>query len=321
MQFSVIICAHNPRSDYLGRALRALREQTFPMSKWELLLVDNRSSRLLSTQIDLSWHPHGNHVREETLGLTSARLRGIESAQGELLIFVDDDNLLVADYLASALEICREYPWIGTFGACTITPEYEVQPSIDLEPYCSLLALRNEPCDRFANLPKVESAAVPFGAGLCVKAQVAKNLARKKRQGGRVFDRKGTDLFSSGDLEFSLAAVDSGLGYGIFRRLRLTHLIPSGRVQLEYLLRLNESLVYSNDLLNRLRRRELGEKPRSTVREFAMAVNILIRTLSAKGVDRQFQWKSGRGRIKALREFRSTPAENPLAKNLAASRP
>lgn len=321
MQISLIVCTHNPRSDYLRRVLQVLREQTLPMSNWELLLVDNRSSQTLSAQIDLSWHPHGKHVREETLGLTSARLCGIETARGELLIFVDDDNLLAPDYLASALEIGRENPWIGTFGACTITPVYEVQPSAELEPYCSMLALRNEPHDRFTNLPRLEAAAVPFGAGLCVKAQVAKNLAHRKRRGGRMFDRKGTDLFSSGDLEFSLAAADSGLGYGIFHRLRLTHLIPSARVQLEYLLRLNESMVYSNDLLRRLRSQELGEKPRSWLREFAMAVNsLIIRTATAKGVDRRFQWKSGRGRMKALREFRKITADNSRAKKHAASR-
>lgn len=119
-----------------------------------------------------------------------------------------------------------------------------------------------------------------------------------------MFDRRGADLASSGDLEFSLTAVDSGFGYGIFQRLRLLHLIPSGRVQLKYLLRLNESLVYSNELLGRLRSQELGETPRSTLREVAMVLGSLLKTVKAKGVARQFQWKTARGRIKALSEFR-----------------
>lgn len=317
MQISVIICTHNPRSDYLELVLQVLREQTFLISNWELLLVDNASTEPMAGKCDLGWHPSGRWVREDELGLTAARLRGIEEAKGDLLIFADDDNLLATDYLTSALEICREYPWIGTFGACTIAPEYEVQPPPELEPWCSMLALRNEPRDRFTNLPRLEPAAAPFGAGLCVRAQVAKEFARRKRQGGRIFGRKGADLFSSDDLEFSLTAVDSGFGYGIFRRLRLTHLIPAARVQLEYLLRLNESLVYSNDLLSRLRGRELGEKPRSRAREFAMAVNSIIRTIGAKGVDRRFQWRSGRGQMKALREFRKIAAENEPAENAA----
>jgi hypothetical protein len=36
---SVIICTHNPRMDYLARALAALKEQTLPKELWELLLA------------------------------------------------------------------------------------------------------------------------------------------------------------------------------------------------------------------------------------------------------------------------------------------
>lgn len=50
---SVIICAHNPRRNYLNKVLKAL-SQTLLLEKWELLLVDNASEKLLSTEIDLS---------------------------------------------------------------------------------------------------------------------------------------------------------------------------------------------------------------------------------------------------------------------------
>ena len=38
---SVIICTHNPRPDYFARVLDGLRNQTLPMHRWELLIVDN----------------------------------------------------------------------------------------------------------------------------------------------------------------------------------------------------------------------------------------------------------------------------------------
>ena len=41
MDFSVIICTHNPRSDYLRRVLDALKAQTLLREQWELLLIDN----------------------------------------------------------------------------------------------------------------------------------------------------------------------------------------------------------------------------------------------------------------------------------------
>ena len=41
----------------------------------------------------------------ERLGLTPARLRGIRESRGELLVFVDDDNVLERDYLEVALAL------------------------------------------------------------------------------------------------------------------------------------------------------------------------------------------------------------------------
>jgi glycosyltransferase involved in cell wall biosynthesis len=50
---SVIVCTHNPRQDYLARALAALRDQTLPTNEWELLVVDNASDIHLARTIDL----------------------------------------------------------------------------------------------------------------------------------------------------------------------------------------------------------------------------------------------------------------------------
>jgi glycosyltransferase involved in cell wall biosynthesis len=77
MQLSVIIYCHNPRIDYLLRVLKALSEQTLLKERWELLLIDNASDQRIAESCTLSWHPNARHVREENLGLTSARLRGI----------------------------------------------------------------------------------------------------------------------------------------------------------------------------------------------------------------------------------------------------
>src|SRR3989442_702908 len=91
---SVIICTHNPRPDYLERVLEALKAQTLSSEQWELVLVDNASRDQLSSWVQLSWHPQARCIRENELGLTPARLRGISEAVGKLFVFVDDDNVL-----------------------------------------------------------------------------------------------------------------------------------------------------------------------------------------------------------------------------------
>ena len=91
---SVIICTHNPRSDYFARVLDALRNQTLLFNKWELLIVDNASRIPLSSTCDISWHPTARHILERELGVAYARRLGIQEASADLIVFDDDDNVL-----------------------------------------------------------------------------------------------------------------------------------------------------------------------------------------------------------------------------------
>ena len=97
--------------------MNALKAQTLPRPQWELLLVDNKSEKNWRTNGILSWHPNSRHVREDEIGLTAARLRAIREATGELLVFIDDDNILAPDFLEKALAIASRCPYLGAFGA------------------------------------------------------------------------------------------------------------------------------------------------------------------------------------------------------------
>src|SRR5438093_6352704 len=110
---SVITCAHNPRIEYLDSVLKALADQTLDKNQWEYLLVDNASKLPLSSQADLSWQPHGRYISEENLGLTPARLRGIQESTSDILVFVDDDNVLDPDYLEQVVRLAAAWPMIG----------------------------------------------------------------------------------------------------------------------------------------------------------------------------------------------------------------
>src|SRR5215469_10853662 len=99
---SVILCSYNPRWDYLQRCLAALRAQTMRLHCWELVLIDNCSQIPLADRVELSWHPDARVIREQVLGLTPARLRAIRESKGDLLVFVDDDNVLDPDFLEVA---------------------------------------------------------------------------------------------------------------------------------------------------------------------------------------------------------------------------
>ncbi len=250
---SVVICAHNPRSTYLERTLAALAAQTLPRTEWELLLVDNASRESLAGRFDLTWHPQAQHIVEPQLGLTRARLRGLAQSRGQLLIFVDDDNVLAPDYLAIAAHMSAEKNWLGAWGG-RVEPEFEIPPPPWLAPYLPLLAVNQVPVDQWSNYAN-PSATPPCGAGMCVRRAVVEAwrdrvLADPLRA---ALGRAGSSLASSEDIDLAFTACDLGLASGRFTALRLTHLIPKERLELDYIARLVEGVTASQILVRSLR--------------------------------------------------------------------
>lgn len=264
MKISVIVCTHNPRKDYLERTLDALRKQTLPIENWELLLIDNASNQPLIDKWDLSWHPHSRHIREDEQGLTPARLRGILESNGEILVFVDDDNLLSSDYLEESLGISHNYPIIGCWGAGIIRPEFELAPSPELAPYTSYLALRNIDQPIWGNSPKV--IPIPWGAGLVVRKHIALayNSIINKCSVRSKLDRSGAELNCGGDDEFSWVSYENGYGIGVFPNLKVIHLINKHRVEREYLIKLIEKNAYSHALLSYVHKQKI-EIPKTPI--------------------------------------------------------
>jgi len=257
---SVIICTHNPRDDYVRRCLDALRAQRLPHNHWELVVVDNHSDAAVADRIDLPWHPSARIVREETMGLTAARLRGIRESTGELLVFVDDDNVLDPDFLEVAERTMDEKPFLGSWsGQCR--PAFEKTPPEWTRRYWGNLVIREFEHDVWSNLPRLPES-MPCGAGLCVRRNVAQHYLELHESGKRSFqfDRNGKSLVSGGDNDLAACACDLGFGLGLIASLKLTHLISPERLTVEYLARLTEGIYFSSTLLNAERGLRVAER-------------------------------------------------------------
>jgi glycosyltransferase involved in cell wall biosynthesis len=300
---SVVICTHNPREPYLRRVLDALRAQTLPLERWELLLVDNASAEPLAPLWDLSWHPQGRHLREEKLGLTSARMCGITAARGENLVFVDDDNVLRQDYLETAVRIGGEYPWLGAWGGSCLA-EYEAEPPPELRPWLAGLVVEKLTESTWAKLP-TWTAAAPPGAGIVVRQKLARHYRELvgKEPLRLALGRSGKVLASGEDGDMVLSGFKLGLGAGRFPELELTHLIPAQRVNVEYLERLYEGFGISGVVLNALYCPELVAKPN---RLQAMQNLIWRAGQFVSGQDRstrRIRWAMRRGRCLGIRQL------------------
>jgi glycosyltransferase involved in cell wall biosynthesis len=292
MRLSVIICTHNPRGNYLRRVLDALKAQTLAKDQWELLLIDNASSEKLAEVWDLSWHLHGRTIREDEIGLTPARLRGIKESAGELLVFVDDDNVLAAEYLSNALKLSAEWPMLGAFGA-SISGEFETPPPGWIVPYLEGLAIRELDRDYWCNLGGL-SPALPCGAGLCVRRQVAADYLQKATTSAfrKMLDRSGVNLSSGGDSDLAECAVDAGLGTGCFAALKLLHLIPKGRLTADYIVRLYAGFAASHEILASLRPKPGLSSPRGLEAE----IRFLFNYLKSSGIRRKILRESHKAR-------------------------
>ena len=288
---SVIVCSHNPRDAYLVRCLNGLRCQTLDVKSWELLLVDNASDEPLNLKWDISWHPNSRHVSESNLGLAWARHRGIQECVGEILIFVDDDNVLDSEYLFKAAQLDRNWPILGAWGAGLISPEFEVEPAPHLKDFLHFLALRAETTSRWSNvLPCAE--ATPWGAGLCVRRGVAEAYWRLGQETKHpVTGRIGNVLLSGDDIELCYVASKLGFGVGIFPELKVLHLIPKERISESYLVRIGKGTRISNILLDY---KWFGTRPRSSL-SFRNLLALGKNILTKRGIHRRMyiaKWRA-----------------------------
>lgn len=125
---SILVATHN-RPELLREALASIEAQTF--SDWEVVLVDDGSTppahiddlpKALQQRIQL--------IRHETPRRSAAaRNTAVRAAKGDVLAFLDDDDLLAPEFLARALGVldrhrsidvvCIGVSWFGQNAAWT----------------------------------------------------------------------------------------------------------------------------------------------------------------------------------------------------------
>jgi glycosyltransferase involved in cell wall biosynthesis len=252
-ELSVIICVYNARKDHLDRVLGALQKQTLCMSCWDLVLVDNNSKNEVARRADLGWHPNARLVHETAPGLSHARLKGIQSTSGEILSFIDQDNVVREDYLEEGLKIAKARSYLGAWSG-RIVAEFEIEPPKELTPYLGKLNIRDVQKEAWSNSDYCSST--PYGSGLFIRRNVAEHYFNKVLKDPRRlgFGRSGDHLGTMEDIDMVTSGIELGYGSGVFPTLELLHLMPKERLNLNFLLRLFRDAVASEIVYSQLKK-------------------------------------------------------------------
>lgn len=101
---TVVICTHN-RAGYLDKALESLAAQTAAPGSFDVLVVDNASTDDTRRTV-AHWQmrcPRIRYVREDRLGLSHARNRGLGETTSAYIAYLDDDAIAEPQWVETVL--------------------------------------------------------------------------------------------------------------------------------------------------------------------------------------------------------------------------
>ena len=111
VKVSIIIPTYRG-SDHLGEAIQSVLDQLYP--DWELLVVDDCSPDQTSEVLKQYSDPRIRTIRhEQNLGSDIARNTGLKASTGEIIAFLDQDDLFHPEKLQAHVAFLDRHPDIG----------------------------------------------------------------------------------------------------------------------------------------------------------------------------------------------------------------
>jgi len=220
----------------ITETLQHLSRQKFSTSvDWEILLIDNNSKDQTIKVAEQVWHSCNcavpfRIVREEQQGLSYSKMRAINEANYDIVVFVDDDNWLFDNYVETAFTFMIQHPEVGLCGGQSIA-KYEEMPAEWFDEFKNIIAIGKQGS-------KTEDVTSDrqfvWGAGSVIRKSA---IVKAINYGFKIITtgRKGGKLLAGDDLELSNAIRASNYKIYYNESLILYHYIPGFRVQWPYI--------------------------------------------------------------------------------------
>lgn len=102
IDFSIVVCTHN-RAALLADCIDSLLNQTIDKSRFEIIIVDNNSTDNTEAVAKEFLRNHINikYLQEKTVGYSAPRNLGWKNASGNIIAYIDDDEIAAPDWLGS----------------------------------------------------------------------------------------------------------------------------------------------------------------------------------------------------------------------------
>ncbi|MDF5722244.1 MAG: hormogonium polysaccharide biosynthesis glycosyltransferase HpsE [Rhizonema sp. PD37] len=237
IDFTIAIPTYNGASR-LPWVLDRLQIQTGVENlNWEIIVVDNNSidntvkivqdyQKIWNKRFPLKYH------FEPKQGAGFARQLAIEEARGQIVGFLDDDNIPAYNWIIEAYKFAELHPQAGAY-ASQIHGVFEVEPPEEIKPILFYLAITergNEP-----HIYEPRQKGFPPSSGLVVRRNVWKdNVPQHLFLVGRV----GSSMLGSEDAEALLYIHRAGWQIWYNPAMEVDHIIPAWRLEKNYLISL-----------------------------------------------------------------------------------
>lgn len=247
---TVIICTYN-RDKYIYNVLKSVAENDFPRSEYEIVLVNNNSTDNTATECqrfqadfpDITFR----YFVETQQGLSYARNCGIRNAQGELLVYVDDDATVNKEYLRTYADFFATHPDIMAAGG-PILPVYETEEPSWMSHYTRQLVTGKLYLGKTQR--EFPHGAFPGGGNSCYRKEVFDTTGLFNVELGR----KGNSLIGAEEKDLYDKMTTNGMRFFYLPTAILYHIIPAKKLTQDYFNR----LTYGIGVSERYRTRQIS---------------------------------------------------------------
>ena len=252
MRFSFITCTYN-RDKYIGQTLQSVCDQKYPDNNYEIIVIDNNSTDNTASICEefRAEYPNKNfrYFKEMNQGLSFALNRGIKEAQGEYLIFVDDDETIIPEHLERLDNHLRTYPEAVLCGTPVI-PVYEIPEPKWMSRFTQRLI--GGYFDQGKEVKILEAKNYPGTGHTIIKKELYERYGNYNTELGR----KGTSLIGAEDKDMFNRLKNNNIICYYLPDIPIYHHIPPNKMTDE----LFHKLTYSIGKSERIRTKSVSEK-------------------------------------------------------------